>query len=283
MQNRVQEIRINVPEAEWRHCPGKLNPADILSRGIDIAVKKIKDLWLLGPEFLRSDTSLENDEKEENAVENDVDVQSENAMVVTDEIRYGIGKVIEIQSFRTLSKLMLVTSYVLRFIKNCRMKFENRTKNQITLEELTNSRDEWIKYEQGKISNDSNYETKVKASLGAFVDEAKILRLKGRLEHADVQCSQPILLPSDSHFTWLVILHSHYKVMHGGMKDTLNDVRAEYWIIRGKAMVKKVIRDCINCKKLSCKPYSLLPSAPLPKFRVNFESTFLHVTRIDNS
>ena len=48
--NRVAVIRESSSPAQWQHIPGEMNPADILSRGCNVA--EISELWHKGPEFL---------------------------------------------------------------------------------------------------------------------------------------------------------------------------------------------------------------------------------------
>ncbi|XP_068675524.1 uncharacterized protein [Montipora foliosa] len=50
--NRVTEIReLTVPE-QWRHCPGKLNPADDVSRRLLMKEFQNNERWLNGPSFV---------------------------------------------------------------------------------------------------------------------------------------------------------------------------------------------------------------------------------------
>ena len=54
INNRVSKIRLVVDPLYWRHCHGKLSPADLPSRGT-LASKcngEIFNLWCNGPEFL---------------------------------------------------------------------------------------------------------------------------------------------------------------------------------------------------------------------------------------
>ena len=50
--NRVNEILQKTEIADWRHCPGTQNPADIGSRGMKSAELKENDLWWNGPEWI---------------------------------------------------------------------------------------------------------------------------------------------------------------------------------------------------------------------------------------
>ena len=45
VQNRTEEIRRLVPPFQWRHCPGKGNPADLPSRGSTISELRTNSTW----------------------------------------------------------------------------------------------------------------------------------------------------------------------------------------------------------------------------------------------
>ena len=48
VENRVREIRQNVPPESWSHCPGIENPADLLSRGMNAEALKQSETWWHG-------------------------------------------------------------------------------------------------------------------------------------------------------------------------------------------------------------------------------------------
>ena len=50
--HRVSEILENTQAAQWRHCPGEINPADDGTRGIPFADFRINCRWFTGPSFL---------------------------------------------------------------------------------------------------------------------------------------------------------------------------------------------------------------------------------------
>lgn len=67
MENRICEIRHLTSVKAWRHCPGKDNPADLPSRGVDLSVIVSDPLWLKGPSFL-CDTPIDDNLLMEEAV-----------------------------------------------------------------------------------------------------------------------------------------------------------------------------------------------------------------------
>jgi len=67
---------------------------------------------------------------------------------------------------------------------------------------------------------------------------------------------------------------------HNGIKETLNQLRQTYWIIRGREAVKQVIRKCVLCLKFEGKPYSSEVQPDLPGERVSDGPPFMH-TGID--
>ena len=52
VSNRVTEIQTLVSPSQWYHCPGKENPADLVTRGIMADELLKSQLWLQGPNFL---------------------------------------------------------------------------------------------------------------------------------------------------------------------------------------------------------------------------------------
>ncbi|XP_077497846.1 uncharacterized protein LOC144108501 [Amblyomma americanum] len=53
VRNRVCEIQRVTGGYEWRHCPGKENPADLLTRGVSVSRLTASDVWWTGPQWLR--------------------------------------------------------------------------------------------------------------------------------------------------------------------------------------------------------------------------------------
>ena len=58
LANRVAEIRAVTSPDQWRHCPGKVNPADDASRGLKPPKLSCQHRWWRGPEFLSEDSTV---------------------------------------------------------------------------------------------------------------------------------------------------------------------------------------------------------------------------------
>ena len=89
--------------------------------------------------------------------------------------------------------------------------------------------------------------------LNPFLDENGLLRVGGRLKHADLTTAvkHPIILPRKGHVTGLIISHFHNMVEHQGHGMTLNQIRsAGFWIIGGSSNVSNHISRCVSCQKL---------------------------------
>ena len=56
VQSNVRSILEHSIHEERNHIPGKMNPADLLTRGISASY--LPDVWMNGPEFLKSHRSL---------------------------------------------------------------------------------------------------------------------------------------------------------------------------------------------------------------------------------
>jgi hypothetical protein len=215
-----------------------------------------------------------------------------------------IDKVIDMSSMKKqdYDYLMEVTERVIfimkKYVKIWRKKVSKKTKIWMD-EKLTfcaegcNSEVLWVQATQRKYFSEiflalekpkakiSAFSRKLMVSHAVFLDkDLKILRCTTRNEKATIKYSTiyPILLPSsvknsdgvwvDCEFTRKLVLKYHKRLGHHGVPDTLASLRSEFWILKGRRFVQKILRKCVICRKVQGVAYSIPPSPPLPDFRV---------------
>ena len=78
-----------------------------------------------------------------------------------------------------------------------------------------------------------------------------LLRVGGRLKRAQLNpdTKHPVVLPKKTHISNLIISHYHQISGHSGVEHTLSLVRQRYWIINGRARVRKVTTECFSCRR----------------------------------
>ena len=84
-------------------------------------------------------------------------------------------------------------------------------------------------------------------------------------------------MKSQSHFTMLVILKIRERTYHSGVGVTLSNIRELYWIVKGKQIVKKVLRRCVLCKFIQGQTVTPPETPYLPSFRLSCNHAFEHV------
>ena len=105
-------------------------------------------------------------------------------------------------------------------------------------------------------------------SLG-IEEEEGIVRCKGRFRNSNLEFNDkyPIIIPKEHRLTELIVQQCHMEIHHCGVRATLNRARTNYWVVKGRQMVKKIVGNCVICKKLEGKPYKVAQAADLPDFR----------------
>ena len=98
------------------------------------------------------------------------------------------------------------------------------------------------------------------------------------MQNADLpaQAKSPILLPGNSWITKLLVMQIHEKVSHGGENRTVAEVRTTYWIPKGRQTIKKLLNECLVCRRFSAKKLMAPNIAPLPRMRVMQTRPFQH-------
>ena len=104
------------------------------------------------------------------------------------------------------------------------------------------------------------------------------MRCTGHLAKAELPTSvkHPILREKDHHITSLIAEDSHKRIMHGGVKSTVTELRARFWIVQGRQFVRKLLYKCVICRKLEGRPYQAPTPPPVPEFRVKDCSPFTY-------
>ena len=145
---RVQEIIKSFPADVWSFTPSSDNPADLLTRGISTQQLISSRLWSQGPHWLTSKSEwpqwLPINVLHLQSVESENTDLDEKLLCETDDnSSTGIHNVIDISRYSHINRLLVVTSYVLRFVHNTREQ-QNRLAGPLTVTELNKANKLWI-------------------------------------------------------------------------------------------------------------------------------------------
>ena len=279
VENRVIEIRRLTPTSAWNHCPGKENPADLPSRGLDPEELRRNTLWWSGPAWLTTGEPTNLPALEGDPLECLSELKGPVVpMLLVSEgqttSRMKISNIIEARKFTSLSRLYRVTANVLKFVRRSK-------KITVSTIEKYEGRKEagkvWLHDCQSYLSQEPNYQT-WQTQFGFFKDDSDLIRCGGRLENADIpfETKHPLMLSPHHPLCELIIKECHEKVKHNGVRETLAQFRSKFWVVRARSLIRKVIYQCVDCRKLEGQSYGMPPPPPLPHYRVNEAQPFQH-------
>ena len=189
--------------------------------------------------------------------------------------------------YSSLTKFLRVTAYLSRFIYNCRHSKSERRVGTLLVEEIEQARKFWVRSTQVKsfpqevaaLKSKQHVSSKSRlVSLSPFLDEQGIVRAGGRIERADIPfCSRhPIQLSPDHEFTRLIIMDCHERLKHEGVDHVRNERRQQYWILRCRATVRKILHQCSYYPRRKAKPVPPM-MASLPSDRLQVAPAFSKV------
>ena len=256
--NRITRIKESTDPSQWRHVSSEENPADHVSRGL-----KAKDLiasnWFTGPDFLWREELPSRDVKVGDTAVEDPEVRKTIVhKTVATEISL-LDRFLKFSSWTTLVKAIARLKRRVKELKgltprsNEATSLEERKDAELTIISIVQKAtfSEEIKSIQHKkeISKDTTCRLH---RLNPFLDDQGILRVGGRLEHADLHphIKHPAILPKTSHISMLLIDHYHQRVEHQGRGITMNELRSNgIWILGCSQAVSSYIYKCVKCRK----------------------------------
>ena len=290
--NRLKTIWEGSLISQWRYVDSKSNPADDVSRGFQT------QRWVHGPEFLR---------QSENSWPKQPDLTGQRLTNLMDKevkkvtVTMGITSIDSNSIFKLLTyysswnKLVRTVVWLTKFI----LYLKESTKSQlnpaktctlINADDIKHSERTILMLVQKHCFNDEyealvkGREIKISSSLSRLkpimVDQ--LLRVGGRLSNSNLQFNEkyPIILPSNHHVTSLIIQHIHESVGHCGRNYVLSKSRECYWVIHGNSTIRKVLRNCLICKKFKAPPMTQV-MADLPSRRLDIDETPFTHTGVD--
>jgi len=88
-----------------------------------------------------------------------------------------------------------------------------------------------------------------------------------------------MILPSNHHFTQLVVSAEHIRLHHAGPLFLIASLRERYWIPRIRNLVRTVIHQCLTCYRFKAQATQQL-MCELPSSRIQASRPFL-ITGVD--
>ena len=190
---------------------------------------------------------------------------------------------IRCDDYSNLGRLLRIAAFVLKFVQSLKKavslnqgKFTHGS-SVLTTEETEVALTYWLRLSQSTLPQIEKFQL-WKQQFGLFQDDHGLWRCRGQLANSDVAptARHPVLLKKNHPLTRLIVHDCHERVMHGGMKATLTELRSRYWIVGGRQLVKKLLHSCVICRRFQARPYCPPPTPPLPSFRVTKSPPFSH-------
>ncbi len=282
MANRIQWIKQSTDAKQWRYVTSEENPADYRSRGLT-AEGLMSSNWFTGPEFLWKNKLL-GDVKVGDIKVNDPELRkSQVHNTHTNEERALLDR---LNKFSDWTRAVKAIARLKRCAKDAKG-LNPRVNEASSIEERKEAEFTIIKMVQQSafcdVMQSLKYQKEIKSNsklhpLNPFLDEHGILRVGGRLTHAELHphVRNPAILPKDSQISTLLIKHYHEQVCHQGRGMTMNELLSNgIWILGCSKAVSSYIYKCAKCRKFR-RPTEEQRMADLPQERMETTPPFTY-------
>lgn len=227
VSNRIGEIQTLTESDKWRFVPGVLNPADAATRST-LEGDVFPSTWLYGPDFLLQPE-----------VEWPPDLPW---MAIKEEMRSA-------RTFSSVQAAKMDWSEVQVSAADvpllCRM--NERFRDLIQWCQMESFAEELDRLRKKKpLRSNSSL-----LSLAPILGYDGILRLGGRAGRARLPYDQlhPPFLPGQHPLAEKIVRAFHEKLNHVGTYFQLCYVRQDFWVTRGRELVKRIHRECGVCRR----------------------------------
>ena len=247
--------------SQWSYVATDSNPADIASRPCYDHKTLLNSIWLFGPPFLwQTNIPI-------------FDFEPVTDLPETESLP--VLKTISVFAYEPLSNICLrvsdwlkvirIAKIALTFATNLRLKVLNKNNQVPSLpadvsldfaaqQVISSVQRQYLSHLFQSLGSNSRNDRIPKnvLNLSPFSEDG-IIRVGGRLHNSHLSHNEkhPILVPSVSPLSSLLIDYYHVRTKHQGRSITLSAIRqAGYFIQNGSSLIKKFLNKCILCRKL---------------------------------
>ena len=284
--NRLNEIREATEREQWRHCPGKLNPADDCSRGLEPNKFVEYERWLRGPEFLSKPEENWPPRQIARVPDEELEIKKDKPILTTD-VKVTPPQPMEriVNSYFSWINLQRAVAWIVKFANWLKSGRKSTPSKYLCMKELNQAKTliaitvqrQTFANEIKDLKPKGNSEDKLRVSPRSSIvklrpmicKEDGLLRVSGRISEAPItyDAKHQIILPHDHLVTHLIIRHIHELLGHCGQEHLLASLREEFWVVKARSAIKKVLGKCLACKRQHADRMTQ-EMADLPKIRV---------------
>lgn len=282
--SRVAEIQRLTSPDEWLHVAGKANIADVATSGTAASYLVENGGWWCGPSWLvdleqqRPVSRLQSTGNERESIVHELRIVAVPVVTAT--------PLVDLNRVGGWEKAVRVMANVLWFVQRCRKlrppsDAVRRAMAESHIIKSVQQRHFATEFAAVRTGDDFPRSSKLNA-FRLFIDNAGLLRARTRL----TQCPQftfdernLVVVPYSSRLATLLVLHHHRINAHLGVNAVLNALRRRYWVLRGRQVVKKLLRGCVVCCRTHGRPPDQV-QAPLPIERASLVAPFTTVDAV---
>lgn len=283
VENRVASVKRCSKVKDWRYVNTKLNPADVLSRGMLPSALLKCSLWWKGPSFLQTKRQYWPENKFEHKTDPSEEKRIKTVLTITAPEDHFLHRVNHRNSLKTLIRTV---AYVMRMypkgsfgiveqLERPRKTFELSISElkAATVLILRQLQKECFSEEIKLVKMGKGDKTKF-SNFSLILDANGSLRVGDRIQASNQPFEQkhPILLPKGHEITELIMDQYHRDHMHAGPQALLSIIRQKYWPENGKRLAHEIVKKCVLCVR--SKPKVL---AQIMADRVTAARAFLNV------
>ena len=269
--NRVSYILKHTKPSTWKHVPGKENPADCASRGMEPEKLLHHILWWQGPQFLHTEPVPipPQPTRKPSEIQQPPDIQAVHSTipqaVVTPQMDFTSLLLIRSNNYQTL---ICMTAWSFRFIRGLKRKLTSPDDRILELSpEERDAAEKWLQKQSQLRSFPKEYHSlshnakvaptsRIRDLTPQMTPEEGLIRVGGRLSHTTLVMSQqhPIILDADDILIQKMFEHLHCKYAHCGPSLLLSETSNTIYVVAARRLSRTVCSKCPKCRRERPQP-----------------------------